>query len=64
MAEVEVDEVFGFVGHKGSEVAANDAVPCRSLSLIELRRLVYLLVCGVVWTYGLLDVLGNVLLLG
>lgn len=34
--EVEVDEVLGFVGDKGSEVATNDAVPCRSLSLIKL----------------------------
>lgn len=38
--KVEVDEVFGFVGDKGSEVAADDAMPCRSLALIKLSKLV------------------------
>lgn len=34
--EVEVYEVLRFVGYEGSEVAPNDAVPSRALSLIEL----------------------------
>jgi hypothetical protein len=36
VTEIEVDKVLGFVGYKGAEVASNDAVPRRTLSLIEL----------------------------
>jgi len=36
VAKVEVDEVFGFVGDEGSEVAAYDAVPGWAFALIEL----------------------------
>ncbi len=36
MAEVEVYEVFGFVGHEGAEISSHDAVPCRALAFIEL----------------------------
>lgn len=36
MTEVEVDEVLGLMGDERAKVAANDAVPGRSLALIEL----------------------------
>jgi hypothetical protein len=37
VAEVEVDEVFGLMGNKGSEIPANNAVPSWAFSLIELE---------------------------
>jgi hypothetical protein len=37
MAEVEVDEVLGLVGYKASEISSYDAVPSRTLPLVELR---------------------------
>jgi len=37
VAEVEVDEVFGLVGDKGSEVAAYNAMPGRPFALVELE---------------------------
>ena len=46
MTEVKVDEVFRLMCDKASKVAAYDAVPCGTLSAVEL----------------LLDILGNVLL--
>jgi len=45
LAKVEVDEMLGLVCHVASEVAADDAVPCRIVFLVEL----------------LLDIGGNVL---
>jgi hypothetical protein len=36
LAEVEVDEVLGLVGDVRSEVAADDAVPCGVVLLVEL----------------------------
>ena len=36
MTEVEVDEVLGFVGDVGAEVAADDAVPSGVVLLVEL----------------------------
>ncbi len=36
LAEVKVDEVLGFVGDVGAEVAADDAVPGRVVFLVEL----------------------------
>lgn len=36
MSHVEVDEVFGFVGDIGAEVAADDAVPGGVVLLVEL----------------------------
>jgi hypothetical protein len=36
VAEVEVDEVFGFVCDEGTEVATYDAVPGWAFSLVEL----------------------------
>jgi len=45
VAEVKVDEVFGLMGNKGSEIPADNAVPSWAFSLIE----------------GLLDELSNVL---
>lgn len=48
MAEVEVDKMLCFVSYKTAKVAANDAVPSRSLSFVK---------CA-------LDVLSNVLLDG
>ena len=36
MTHVEVNEVFGFVGHVRSEVSADDAVPCGVVLLVEL----------------------------
>lgn len=63
MTKVEIDEVFGLMSDIASEVAANYAVPGRSLSLIKLF-------CGLICftaansscAYSPLDVLGNVLL--
>lgn len=37
MAEVEVDKVFGFMGDERAEVATDNAVPSRTLALIELK---------------------------
>ena len=37
MAEVEVDEVLGLVGYKAPEISSYDAVPSRTLPLVELR---------------------------
>jgi hypothetical protein len=37
MAEVEVDEVLGLVSYKTAEISSYDAVPSRTLPLIELR---------------------------
>lgn len=45
LSQVEVDEVTRLVGHVRSEVAANNAMPCRVVLFVEL----------------LLDVCGNVL---
>jgi len=36
MAKVEVYKVFGFVGDKGAEVAANDTMPGRPFTFIKL----------------------------
>lgn len=36
MTEVEVDEVLGLVGDKGSEIAADNTMPSRSFSLVKL----------------------------
>lgn len=36
MAKVKVYEVFGFVGDKGAEVAANDAMPGGAFAFIKL----------------------------
>ena len=36
MSHVEVDEVFGFVGDIGAEVAADDAVPGGVVLLVKL----------------------------
>lgn len=35
LSHVEVDEVFGFVSDVGAEIAADDAVPCGVVFLIE-----------------------------
>lgn len=63
MTEVEIYEVLGFVSHITPKVAADDAVPCRALSLVKLyhssvslRRQLDMVL------YSPLDVLGNVLL--
>jgi hypothetical protein len=37
MSEVEVDEVLSFMSDKRAEVATNNAVPSRALTLIELK---------------------------
>lgn len=37
VAEVKVDEVFGLMGNKGSEIPADNAVPSWAFSLIELK---------------------------
>lgn len=42
VTEIEVNEVLGFVGNKGSEVAAYNAVPCWAFAVIEL----WLVRCG------------------
>jgi hypothetical protein len=39
MSKVEVDEVLGLVGYKTSEISSYDAMPSRTLPLIELRGL-------------------------
>ena len=36
LAEVEVDEVLGLVGHVASEVTSDDAVPCWVVLFVEL----------------------------
>lgn len=36
MAKVKIDEVLGLVSDVASEIAANNAVPCRSFALIKL----------------------------
>ncbi len=35
MSQVKVDEHLGLVGDVGAKVAANDAVPCRVVLLVE-----------------------------
>lgn len=35
VSEVEVDEVFGFMGHEASKVPPDDAMPCGTLALVE-----------------------------
>lgn len=36
VAEVEVDEVFGFMCNEGAKVASYDTVPCWTSAIIEL----------------------------
>jgi hypothetical protein len=37
MAEIEVDEVLSLVSYKAAEISSYDAVPSRTLPLVELR---------------------------